>query len=788
MTRPPGPVSGGLQAGGSTPGSQLATPTASSFVGRYQVLDRIAEGGMGSLYLARDPAIDRLVAIKILRRGFDTEAMRERFTREARAAGRLRHPNIVTIFDVGEHDGDPFIAMEFLAGETLAELIRQGARLSLSRRLRLLEELCDGLAYAHRAGLVHRDIKPANLMVDAGGVLKILDFGIVRVSDSGVTQAGVLVGTINYMSPEQVLGAGVDHRSDIFAVGLAAYELLSGRQAFPGTLKDGLLRRLPNVEIAPLGEIVPGLDAEVIAIVERALRKDPAERYQDLSRMRNDCARARMRIEAAEDRAAAEAVATAGETALIAHDASSPGVVVQVPEALPPSLLAEAEQAIADGNYRVALTFAGRAAALDPRDRTPSAIVARAEAGLLERARLVESSGVSRPPSSGSAAMAGTPAPSPQPTGQISNRATTAAIGVALLALIVAGVAVWPRVMPGERDASRAPGEGPGAVASGASGAAGSVSPAEAFEPDAEPVAGSEPAVPPVARPSEPRQDRPAPGKPLPPAPPRPQPQSMQEPPAEPPPATPAPATPVRVGAGVRQPRRTHHVDPRYPAAAYAARAEGTVKVEITIGRDGRVADARVVQSVPALDEAALAAVRQWQFEPTILAGQPVAVIDTVDVPFALPPAAKPQTELPVASPPGPVPPAQPSRPPVTEPATPSPSARDLRAEADRAIRDTLRRYEAAWEALDFEAVQQVHALSASEARAVRDTIRGASSYAMDIVVHAVEIDGPLRTASAECTITRTYNARIGSIPPQTTRNTLALEKRGDAWMIVSIR
>src|SRR6185503_775074 len=113
------------------------------------------------------------------------EAVRERFAREARAAGRLRHPNIVTIFDVGEHDGDPFIAMEFLAGET-------GAGLTLSRRLKLLEELCDGLAYAHRAGLVHRDIKPANLMVDAEGVLKILDFGIVRVSDSGVTQAGVL--------------------------------------------------------------------------------------------------------------------------------------------------------------------------------------------------------------------------------------------------------------------------------------------------------------------------------------------------------------------------------------------------------------------------------------------------------------------------------------------------------------------------------------------------------------------------------------------------------------------
>ena len=226
--------------GGSRGGAQLATPVPAGLIGRYQILDKIGEGGMGSLFLARDPAIDRLVAIKLLRHGLDTEPLRERFAREARAAGRLRHPHIVTIFDVGEHDGDPFIAMEFLAGETLAELIRDGARLSLSRRLKLLEELCDGLGYAHRAGLVHRDIKPANLMVDADGVLKILDFGIVRVSDSGMTQAGVLVGTVNYMSPEQVVGSTVDHRSDIFAVGLVAYELISGRQAFPGTMKDRL--------------------------------------------------------------------------------------------------------------------------------------------------------------------------------------------------------------------------------------------------------------------------------------------------------------------------------------------------------------------------------------------------------------------------------------------------------------------------------------------------------------------------------------------------------------------
>src|SRR5918994_382696 len=237
-----GSGSGSGSASGAGGGRRGASGgyTPSGFISRYQILEKIGEGGMGALFLARDPAIDRLLAIKLLRRGFDSDELRSRFAREAKAAGRLRHPNIVTIFDVGEHDGDPFIAMEFLAGETLQELIRHGARLSLARRLKLLEELCDGLSYAHRAGLVHRDIKPANLMVDAEGVLKILDFGIVRLEEGGSTAAGMLVGTVNYMSPEQVHGGEIDHRSDIFAVGLVAYELLTARQAFRGSIKEGL--------------------------------------------------------------------------------------------------------------------------------------------------------------------------------------------------------------------------------------------------------------------------------------------------------------------------------------------------------------------------------------------------------------------------------------------------------------------------------------------------------------------------------------------------------------------
>jgi serine/threonine-protein kinase len=173
---------------------------------------------MGVLYLARDPAIDRLVAIKLMREGMESRTARERFMREAQSAGRLHHLNLVTIFDVGEHDGQPFIAMQYIEGETLADVIDRRAAVPLVRKLRWLEDLCAGLHYAHRAGIIHRDIKPANVMVDAEGAVKILDFGIARVDAGGLTQ-GNIVGTLNYMAPEQMEGQPIDARADIFAVG-----------------------------------------------------------------------------------------------------------------------------------------------------------------------------------------------------------------------------------------------------------------------------------------------------------------------------------------------------------------------------------------------------------------------------------------------------------------------------------------------------------------------------------------------------------------------------------------
>jgi serine/threonine-protein kinase len=271
-------------------------PEAPTTVGRYHIERLIAHGGMGSLYLARDPVIDRLVAIKLLREGFDDAAARERFAREARSAGRLHHPNIVTVFDVGEHHDRPFIAMEYVAGETLAQLIKRRAIGRRWQLLVILEDLCAALHYAHSAGIVHRDIKPANVMLDESGLVKILDFGIARAGGIGITQAGDLVGTLNYMSPEQLAGQEVDHRTDIYSVGALAYELMTNQMAFPGTIQTGVLHRILNGSPIPIATLVPGIDPEIAAMIERAMAKAPEARYQDLESLRQDLAALRTRL------------------------------------------------------------------------------------------------------------------------------------------------------------------------------------------------------------------------------------------------------------------------------------------------------------------------------------------------------------------------------------------------------------------------------------------------------------------------------------------------------------
>jgi serine/threonine protein kinase len=275
-------------------------------IGRYEVVSRLGQGGMGSLYLAKDPRIGRLVAIKLVRQEFDSPDARQRFAREAQSAGTLRHPNIVTIFDVDEHEGMPFIAMEYIDGETLAEVVKRKALLPIGKRIQWVEDLCSGLAYAHRQGVIHRDIKPANLMVDTEGTLKILDFGLARRDASKFTQSHVIIGTPNYMSPEQIRGQNIDTRSDIFAVGAVFYEIITYKEAFPGAVHQ-TMHKILHEEPDPMEVYVPNIDPSLSKILARAIVKDRDGRYADLSMMKNDLSEARTRIEAAALSGAAEA-------------------------------------------------------------------------------------------------------------------------------------------------------------------------------------------------------------------------------------------------------------------------------------------------------------------------------------------------------------------------------------------------------------------------------------------------------------------------------------------------
>ena len=273
-----------------------------SQIGRYQIKSLIGRGGMGDLYLALDPNTNRLVALKLLNATLDSTELRERFAREARALAALNHPNIVNIYDTGEYDDAPFIVMEYVRGETLAEIIKRRAPMSVSQKLKLMTELCAGLAQAHDADIIHRDIKPANLMVDQQGRLKILDFGIARVAEDNRTRFGpltavnMMIGTPGYMSPEQLEAGEVDHRSDIFAVGAVCYELLSNTEAFAGTDTRMVERRVLTGKPTPLATLVPGIDPEIDEIIQRALKKEPNKRYQDAATFEKALERVRARM------------------------------------------------------------------------------------------------------------------------------------------------------------------------------------------------------------------------------------------------------------------------------------------------------------------------------------------------------------------------------------------------------------------------------------------------------------------------------------------------------------
>ena len=258
-------------------------------IGRYVVLETIARGGMGVVYKAKDPLLDRVVAIKTLGLGLspiEAQTFRSRFAREAQSAGRLNHPNIVTIHDMGESDdGGAYIAMEFLEGRTLRDILDSGVVMAPAAIADVVVQVADGLAFAHRNDVIHCDIKPANIMVLENGTAKIMDFGIARLPTGSRTFAGNVLGSPRYISPEQIVGRPVDARSDIFALGAVLYEVLTGVPPFAGTAIDEILYQVINDKPVAPSIRNKRLPASFDPIVERAMAKHADDRFQHAEEM-----------------------------------------------------------------------------------------------------------------------------------------------------------------------------------------------------------------------------------------------------------------------------------------------------------------------------------------------------------------------------------------------------------------------------------------------------------------------------------------------------------------------
>ncbi|HET7296331.1 MAG TPA: serine/threonine-protein kinase, partial [Gemmatimonadales bacterium] len=256
-------------------------------VGKFELHELIGEGAMGAVWRAYDSVIRRYVALKLLSRAGRTADARERFLREARAAGALQHPSIVTIYDLGESDGQLYIAMELVDGRDLSALIAASEPLPLERKLDIVIEVLQGLSYAHERGVIHRDVKPSNVRIASDGAVKIMDFGIARLQSGDTTGSGAIVGTPTYMAPEQITNGAVTPATDVFAVGCLLYELLAYQKPFFGETVHGVLYQVLTTDPRPLRALVPAIPVALERVVRKAMNKVPEERYETARQMQS---------------------------------------------------------------------------------------------------------------------------------------------------------------------------------------------------------------------------------------------------------------------------------------------------------------------------------------------------------------------------------------------------------------------------------------------------------------------------------------------------------------------
>jgi tRNA A-37 threonylcarbamoyl transferase component Bud32 len=312
-------------------------------LGRYEVVEEIGKGAMGVVYLARDPLIGRQVALKTFRVGLserdhELAQFRHRFVREAQSAGILSHPNIVTIHDVVDDgdDGMCFIAMEYVKGTNLKSLMQRPEPFSLEFLVNVVSQIADGLDYAHMRGVVHRDIKPANILIDADNRVKITDFGIARLDTSNLTMEGQLLGTPNYMAPEQIQGKEIDHRADIFSLGVVLYEMVTRRKPFQGENLTVVTHKIVYEPFTPAEEIVKDLPSGLSSILSKSLEKDPSRRYQRAAEISEDLRKLLAKVQQMDDTSATQEVPVQMVPAKLPSVPPPPAVVRPTAPAAPP--------------------------------------------------------------------------------------------------------------------------------------------------------------------------------------------------------------------------------------------------------------------------------------------------------------------------------------------------------------------------------------------------------------------------------------------------------------------